>query len=873
MDSSNNDNESSHRPSNDSSHSDSTTASPAPQHAEPPLDPGAREQRGSSDDNVGSPAPQPYTFIPFVPIAYTDAMRAGAARTAGLGRNGPPFFVSSRSSSRIGVWSRDKRWSDMVHLSQNLPLFPHTLEASRTANNSHVLSPHPPLYPPVDARDVDLLPQSSSSASSGPSRPALNQTRSSRRARVDDDEEDEDDWRESNRQRMHSPTTHDDEHHFMPIPEDHGVPQRTRDRPASPQRNVRSSSEQPAQGPAPHPQLSRMQWTFDFLPVPGQSNQQPPAGSQPAQPQQVGGDGQPFLNFFINLPFPGQGPAPQAGAAPNNANDGGNAPANGGFVFPPFPFPFGMDMMEERDDPDRAKKLVDGLEVVHSGLVKRMQRVGGPGTSKGEVPTCSVCWESLLEPEGGGFEANAELAKAEAEQAARDAAASQQGRESPADGDGSAPASSSSPGVQSPSNASSSSVTTSECSGESKYPKVVVLPCSHAFHATCLLPWFSKPGRTTCPSCRFDIDPDSLTYTPRPFRTRAHTQAGPQAGMPPHAQGMPPPIFFGPLPPHLATGVQPGDIPSQNPAGTAPGAAGVNAQPQFGTGQHQPGQPGQPPLPPFITFDISMIIPIMPGRGPGAPPTAAGAQDAQSNQTANAAPPQGTAPPPPPPRTDNNGFRLDDTLLQDAVRTTFERVFGRAPPPAFPPPPPFFAGAPGDDGPQINQQWFTFNGNGFQPIPTPGAQPPPPGAQRPRPSATRTRPAQKRQWAPPPAPGPTLRQVVERNEREIGLRCSDVSCGLGPSDDDPVWTFDASMLRQITIRPLNPDQSGKDCVCEHKFHPSCLVSAGRVAGWGHEVKTGEPAGVDEDVEVSCPVCRAVGVISRVEWEEGACALA
>ena len=62
-------------------------------------------------------------------------------------------------------------------------------------------------------------------------------------------------------------------------------------------------------------------------------------------------------------------------------------------------------------------------------------------------------------------------------------------------------------------------------------------------------------------------------------------------------------------------------------------------------------------------------------------------------------------------------------------------------------------------------------------------------------------------------------------------------------------------------------------MCEHKFHPSCLVSAERVAGWGGEDKKEERENEGEDVEVSCPVCRAVGVISRLDWEEGACALA
>ncbi|KAI0795227.1 hypothetical protein BC629DRAFT_311051 [Irpex lacteus] len=41
--------------------------------------------------------------------------------------------------------------------------------------------------------------------------------------------------------------------------------------------------------------------------------------------------------------------------------------------------------------------------------------------------------------------------------------------------------------------------------------RILAFPCQgmHLFHAGCLGPWLSR--KTTCPTCRFDIDPDSLT--------------------------------------------------------------------------------------------------------------------------------------------------------------------------------------------------------------------------------------------------------------------------------------------------------------------------------------------------------------------------
>lgn len=133
-------------------------------------------------------------------------------------------------------------------------------------------------------------------------------------------------------------------------------------------------------------------------------------------------------------------------------------------------------------------------------------------------------------------------------------------------------------------------------------------------------------------------------------------------------------------------------------------------------------------------------------------------------------------------------------------------------------------------------------------------------------SAREERP--KRAWALPPAPGPSLRQRVERREFDAGLRCSDISCGVGPSDEEPfpsavVDNVGASKRVYIKAKGV----AGKD-VCSHAFHSACLVSAERVAMRGME------AIVDSDgcVEVSCPVCRSVGCVLKEEWDEGVVAL-
>ena len=123
----------------------------------------------------------------------------------------------------------------------------------------------------------------------------------------------------------------------------------------------------------------------------------------------------------------------------------------------------------EKEDPERARKLVDGLEEVPVGLVKRLERVGGTGGGMGEDETkggdggCAICWDRLLGTEENQHE------KWEQKR-------------------------------------------TPETSVEAPKPKIVSLPCAHVFHAECLIPWFSRPRQTTCPTCRFNIDPENLTY-------------------------------------------------------------------------------------------------------------------------------------------------------------------------------------------------------------------------------------------------------------------------------------------------------------------------------------------------------------------------
>jgi hypothetical protein len=664
----------------------------------------------------------------------------------------------------------------------------------------------------------------------------------------------------------------------------------------------------PAMGPAPHG-APIVQVTFDVpvfrVPTDGQTRQQPQAEAG------LGVDGQrqteherafaaspspdnpnptdpnftpptpnphptatdaipPMLRQIFEATFdaepadPPTADGPQVGAAPGWA----------GVMGLLFGLGLGGSGELNREDPARAKRLVKGLEAVNAGLVKRMGKIS-EGNADGAI--CAICWDALLEeymentpdwvveePHGDATSNREQSTHPEAE-------------------------------------ASDSAEPEPEPEPEEPLPKIIALPCSHVFHSTCLVPWFSRSKQTTCPTCRFNVDPENLTYEPlrRPQSTRRQSQ-----------QERP----TSPQP----TGPLAGEEGQQE---SGPGV--VPPPPQQAAQQQQDGHPPHP-RPRRTIFEHTFTIPFSPPLFPfGHPPPGHPVPQAQPEMRQQGPGQQGPFPMPPAPTDPFPHIAFQRTLHN--LRRPFiphtqppmhpppngaPAQEGPAPPQvqpqAQPPLPgqgmqPAPSGAPAQEGPappQVQHQAQPpLPGQGMQPAPEDGQQNPngmprfpglfqfqlpqfvrmpdgswfwsaPLGGFPPPATAPQGPPgpaAPKRPWVPPPPPGLTLRQRVEQGEREKGLRCDDISCGLGPSDDEPEPTAD---LARVVIRSLGAGAS----VCGHTFHPACLVSAERVAGWGPDSE-GERERAGGLVGVSCPVCRAAGVVQRKDWEQGAQALA
>ncbi|KAK0468290.1 uncharacterized protein EV420DRAFT_456015 [Desarmillaria tabescens] len=713
----------------------------------------------------------------------------------------------------------------------------------------------------------------------------------------------------------------------------------------------------------------------------------------------------------------------------------------------------------EQEDPERAKRLINGLEEVPIGLVRRLERVGAVGGSddnavggSGGDSCCAICWDRLLDGDGNQFGKEEESNKG-------DASSSDTTQSLPE----TSPATSSSTAEETlMHDDSSESKTSASLSTQPSHPKIVALPCAHVFHASCLIPWFSRPRQTTCPTCRFNVDPENLTYvrrrrTPRPAPAPANAPtapaatgnegtapsvdanadtpttnntpatdpvppppvnagAGPAAGIGGHGLNIPRNSIFTQALFNTLMGVQP----------TAAAGAGTGPTPTAPS-ETIPDQPGAPnpnastdaprnggPLPQISAADLVNIFMSghtrasgtnPPAQGP-APPnptpvvaTSQGATPSSDNDLPPLEPidaplPDAAAQPAPAPGQQQgvplNNDQRSDGQDQGFVTIGFDMIFGPAPGeggadevvmgelpnnidlhgefglagtfedqfdqamhgiPVPPPPdnhgpqpapnPPQQNNAPsiqsethihihrpghGPDGgmhfaagsgrtiaealaqlhrhaqaqpaggqpEQANQQQqpqlpplFPFMSQRFRgaatgapagPSAEAGATPPPPpqatatgahgnagtglphfaqflqGAGLPMgamgtmgtvppfiigggtgPHHQPRQPTERKKWTLPPAPGPTLRQRIERKEREAGLRCYDMSCGVGPSDEDP---FVAVSEEQVHIQRHDTETGQVSVVCEHTFHPSCLVSAQRVA----------LRGADENVE-------------------------
>ncbi|KAF5348491.1 hypothetical protein D9756_009603 [Leucocoprinus leucothites] len=276
----------------------------------------------------------------------------------------------------------------------------------------------------------------------------------------------------------------------------------------------------------------------------------------------------------------------------------------------------------ERDveDPERAKKLVEGLEDVPVGLVRRLERVGKTDAGGGESTDtaegglgdggCAICWERLL---------------LEVEEQKEEGATDKDKDEEP---EQSAPSNQSDRGASSSTSQLDHLVEDSDL--ENRYQRIVTLPCAHVFHAQCLIPWFSKPKQTTCPICRFNIDPENLTYTSRAQRATARAQEqqqgdgeggdAPQDGGPEAGVGLDIPLMFaggaGDPPIIIPLGGNVGVPNSAQPPAPAPTGTDARAQDRTGdtenTGTNTNANRNRPPNGDVVTIGFDMYI----GRGP-----------------------------------------------------------------------------------------------------------------------------------------------------------------------------------------------------------------------------------------------------------------
>ena len=550
--------------------------------------------------------------------------------------------------------------------------------------------------------------------------------------------------------------------------------------------------------------------------------------------------------------------------------------------------------VERPPDPKRAKELLRGLQAVPPGLVRRLERVeallgaadvkgrlgashGSDGGSEGKV-LCAVCYDPLRvveelegdekeereverevraqgegEGEGGAMdidETDNEDTGADAED--EEMASPQEERHDEGLVRERIPETSTPVASSIPLPGTNPMMTTVK--SKRRKPArpahadsdVLALPCGHLFHAGCLAPWFRS--HTTCPTCRFDIDPESLTLRIPPptgrvggagagaTRMGAGTMGAGNAGNAGNAGGSP---FEGMLDAvlGLATGV-----PVVFVNGRLVGFAAMQTPPQ----------------------------------GPTPTPTAPTPPTNQANQPT----------PPPPPSPSPSLSRTNSSASGSGASTMTGNRHHPYPRPTTPLPSTLSPSSP------------TPNARGRQESATPHTNSN--GSSNGSNNGSGSSRQQRKKWVCPE--GTSVRSLVEAKEREVGLRCDDLSCIRGPEDDDDVPTPTptptptpallpppsptSSAERMYLHKPLAAPERRRmraegvrvrESACAHAFHPECLVLSARSCDpglrereerWAAQGLGYADAGegdVEAEVEVVCPRCRVRGALTLAEW--------
>lgn len=121
--------------------------------------------------------------------------------------------------------------------------------------------------------------------------------------------------------------------------------------------------------------------------------------------------------------------------------------------------------MESDHDPVRADTITSRLEVIPEELIPRYEKLRSGAEDQFEG--CAICRDAFIEEHF--------------------------------------------PELPSPKKGSTAAFLSELPFDKMRIPDILAFPCPgmHIFHENCIYPWLAR--KTTCPTCRFDVDPDSLT--------------------------------------------------------------------------------------------------------------------------------------------------------------------------------------------------------------------------------------------------------------------------------------------------------------------------------------------------------------------------